>query len=150
MDRWWQRPWLRFHATIAPFGISATTLLLTLYLEQWQWQGRASWELAGDLVDLGAALYGMVAVLGERGIIIMLWALDKRREWREKWRAEARAEGLAEGRAEVGPRAGRRVGRGPGPKLIKRYEERLERIAAEAREKGITLESLNGLDPDTE
>ena len=108
MDRWWQRPWLRFHATIAPFGISATTLLLTLYLEQWQWQGRASWELAGDLVDLGAALYGMVAVLGERGIIIMLWALDKRREWREKWRAEARAEGLAEGRAE-----GRTEGRGP-------------------------------------
>ena len=67
MDRWWQRPWLRFHATIAPFGISATTLQLTLYLEQWQWQGRDCWELAGDLVDLGAALYGMAAVLGERG-----------------------------------------------------------------------------------
>ena len=139
MDRWWQRPWLRFHATIAPFGISATTLLLTLYLEQWQWQGRASWELAGDLVDLGAALYGMVAVLGERGIIIMLWALDKRREWREKWRAEARAEGLA--RAE----GGRRVE--PRAEVIKRYEERLERIAAEAREKG---RWPNGLDPDTE
>ena len=142
MDRWWQRPWLRFHATIAPFGISATTLLLTLYLEQWQWQGRDSWELAGDLVDLGAALYGMAAVLGERGIVFMLWALDKRREWREKMRAEARAEGLAEGRA-----AGRAEGQA---EIKKRYEERLARIAAEAREKGITLESLNGLAQETE
>ena len=121
---------MRFHATIAPFGISATTLLLTLYLEQWQWQGRASWELAGDLTDLGAALYGMVAVLGERSIVAMLWALDKRREWREKMRAEARDEGRAEAERE--------------------YQARLERIAAEAREKGITLESLNGLTRDAE
>ena len=87
---------MRFHATVAPFGISATTLLLTLYLDQWLWQGRASWELAGDLVDLGAALYGMAAVLVERGITFMLWALDKRREWREKWRAEVQAEIQAE------------------------------------------------------
>lgn len=68
----------------------------------------------------------------------MLWALDKRREWREKMQAEARAEGLAEGRAEGQA------------EIKKRYEERLARIAAEAREKGITLESLNGLARETE
>ena len=52
--------------------------------------------------------------------------------------AEARAEGLAEGRAEGQA------------EIKKRYEERLARIAAEAREKGITLESLNGLARETE
>ena len=59
---------MRFHATIAPFGVFEATLLLTLYLERWQWQGRASWELAGDMAEVGATLYAMVAVLGERGV----------------------------------------------------------------------------------
>ena len=85
---------------VAPFGVFAATLLLTLYLEHWQWQGRDSWKLATDQVDLGAVIYAMAAVLVERGVRIMFWALDERRKWRAKMRAEARAEGLAEGLAE--------------------------------------------------
>ena len=37
-------------------------------------------------------LYAMLAVLVERGVITMFWALDKRREWRAKMRAEVREE----------------------------------------------------------
>ena len=94
---------MRFHATIAPFGIFATTLLLTLYLERWQWQGRASWEPAGDMAEVGAMLYAMAAVLGERGIVGMLWALEQRKKWRAKHRAEIQAELLAAMQAEARP-----------------------------------------------
>lgn len=103
MGSWWERPWVRFHATIAPFGIFAATLLLTLYLELWQWQGRASWELAGDMAEVGATLYAMAAVLGERSIVVMLWALEQRKKWRAKRRAETWAEVRAQARAEDKP-----------------------------------------------
>lgn len=103
MDSWWQRPWVRFHATIAPFGIFATTLLLTLYLERWQWQGRASWELSGEMAEVGAMLYAMAAVLVEKGVNLMLWAWEKHKERMAKRRAEARAELLAELQAEARP-----------------------------------------------
>ncbi len=93
-------------------------MLLTWYLERWQWQGRASWEQATEQVDLGAVIYAMVAVLAEQGVNMVFWALQKRRERQEKLRAEGRAE------------------------VKKQYEERLARVAEEAREKGITLESL--------
>ena len=95
MVHWWQERWLRLHATAAPFGISITTLLLTLYLERWQWQGRASWELAGDLVDLGTAFYAMVAVLFERGFNFMFWAWEQHKKRMAKRRAEIQAELLA-------------------------------------------------------
>ena len=52
----------------------------------------------------------------------MFWAGEKHKERTAKRRAELRAEGRAE--------------------AAKQYEERLARVAAEAREKGITLESL--------
>ena len=95
MDSWWQRPWVRFHATIAPFGIFATTMLLTFYLEQWQWQGRASWDLALSAVDYGAVLYAMLAVLVEKGGNLMFWAWEKHKERTAKRRATLRAELLA-------------------------------------------------------
>ena len=122
-DEWWEGRWLRRHAMVAPFGILATTLLLTYWLERWQWHGRASWEILAGQVDVGAVIYAMVAVLVERGVRLMFWALDERRKWRARMRAEARAEGLAEGRTEA--------------------EQRYERwLAQVAEEKGIPLAEL--------
>ena len=72
-----------------------------------------------ELVDLAAIIYGMIAVLSERGVRVMFWALDQRRQWRERWRQEARAEGREQGRAEM--------------------KAHLERVA---REKGIDLDEL--------
>ena len=101
MGSWWERPWVRYHATIAPFGVFATTLLLTLYLERWQWQGRASWELAGEMAEVAAMLYAMAAVLVEKGVNLMFWAWEKHKERMAKRRAEAQAELLATMQAEA-------------------------------------------------
>ena len=78
----------------------AATLLLTLYLEQWQWPGPAGWDRAGGLVDLGAVFYGMAAVAVERSIWFMFWAWDQRQKVRAKLREEGRQKGLSEGREE--------------------------------------------------
>ena len=127
MDDWPEMRWLRRHAMVAPFGIFAATLLLTLYLKQWHWHGRESWQLATGQVDLGAVLYAMGAVLVERGVRLMFWALDERRKWRAQWRAAAMAEGHAVGLAE-GRTTGRAEGRTEG-QAEGRAEER-DRVQA--------------------
>ncbi len=73
-------------------------------------------------MDYGAVLYAMLAVLVEKEGSLMFWAWEKHKERQAKFREKMRAEGRAEAK--------------------KQYEERLARVAAEAREKGITLESL--------
>ena len=126
MDELWERRWLRRHAMAAPFGVFFTTALLTYFVEQGQWQGAATGETAASLVDLGAVLYGMAAVVIERGFRTMFWALDKRKEWREKMRAEAHAEGHADGYAAA----------------KREFDTQLARLTRAAREQGITLEEL--------
>ena len=143
MGDWWENQWLRRHATAAPFGILATALLLAFYLEKWQWHGRSSWELATAQVDMGAVLYAAAAMLAERGVRLVFWALDQRRKWRAKWRAEAIAEGHAEGIAQ-GIAEGRAEGQAEGriagqAETQQRYDEWLARVS---REKGIPLDDL--------
>lgn len=110
--------WLRRHTVVAPFGIFAVTLALAWWERVLPWPSVGPAE-AAELVDLAAIIYGMIAVLSERGVRVMFWALDQRRQWRERWRQEARAEGRAEGKAEM--------------------KAHLERVA---REKGIDLDEL--------
>ena len=132
MDEWWERRWLRRHAMVAPFGVFFATALLTYFVEQGQWRGPETWDMAATLVDLGAVLYAMAAVAIERGFRVMFWALDKRKEWREKMRAEAQAEGRAEGHA---------AGHAEGYAEAKReFDARLARLTRAAREQGITLD----------
>lgn len=151
MEDWQERRWLRRHAMVAPFGVFAATLLLTLYLKQWQWHGRDSWELATSQVDLGAVLYAMAAVLVERGVRAMFWALDERRKWRAQWRAaamaEGHAEGLARGHAEglargrtEGQAEGRTEGQAEGrAETRQQYHDWLAKVA---QKRGIPLDEL--------
>ena len=132
MEQWWaERCWLRRHAAAAPFGIFAATMLLTLYLEQWQWPGPSIWQQAASLVDLGAVFYAMAAVAVERSIRLMFWAWEQHKKVRAQLRAEGRVEGRAEGRAE-GAAA-----------TTQRYEKWLAKVA---EERGIDLSDL--LPPD--
>ena len=126
--------WVRQHAAIAPFGILAATALLTYIAGQERGNGPGSWETASDMVDLATVAYAAVAVLFERGVNIVFWALQKRREriearqrMLEQMREEARATGLAEGRAAQ----------------KQRYKAWLARVS---EERGIPLEEL--LPPD--
>ena len=72
--------WLRLHALVAPFGIFAATVVLVYFRESGQWNGKSSLDLTADLVDLGAVLYAMAAVLVERGVAMIFWALEQRRK----------------------------------------------------------------------
>ena len=113
MGEWWESRegrWLRRHAIAAPVGILLVTILLTYLTQPEQWNQREGLKSAASLVDLGTVVYATVAVILERGVRIVFWALDQRRKWREKWRAEAQAEGRAEGLAE-GLAEGRAEGR---------------------------------------
>ena len=147
MDGWQERRWLRRHATLAPFGIFIATALLLYIAEQGQWQGRESWKLAATLVDFAAVLYAMCALLAERGVVTMFWALDKRREWREKMRAEmkeelreqVRANVREEVRADVREEVRADVREEAQAEISRQYQAWFERLS---REKGIPLEEL--------
>ena len=78
MNEWQEGRWLRRHAIAAPFGIFAVTVLLTV--RSGQWGGWGSLGLAADMVDLGAVLYAMAAVLVERGANMVFWALEQRKK----------------------------------------------------------------------
>ena len=116
--------------------------MLLLLARSGQWGGWESLEPAANLVDLAAVVYGMIAVLVERGADMVFWALEQKRrreqereqrlaELLEQMRAEGRAEGQAEGRAE-----GQAEGRAEG-----QAEERA-RVLRAAKEKGIDIATL--------
>ena len=93
--------WLRLHALFAPFGVCAATALLLV--RSGQWAGWESLQAASSMVDLGAAVYGMVAVLAERSIYMIFWALEQRRKWskeREKELQDKLNQGIAQGMAQ--------------------------------------------------
>ncbi len=126
--------WLRRHTLAVPFGIFAVTMALAWWEQALPWP-RVGPSAAAELVDLAAIIYGMLAVLFERGVRVMFWALDQRRQWRERWRQEALSEGVAIGVAE-GRADGVAEGRAKERAAMKAHLERV------AREKGIDLDEL--------
>ena len=86
MNEWWSERWLRRHALAAPFGVFAATALLTYLYTQGQAQPRELTQTAAGFVDLGAVLYGMVAVVIEKGITLMFWALEQRQKRQKAFR----------------------------------------------------------------
>lgn len=88
MNEWWSERWLRRHALAAPFGVFAATALLTYLYTQGQAQPRELTQTAAGFVDLGAVLYGMVAVVIEKGITLMFWALEQRQKRQKAFRDE--------------------------------------------------------------
>lgn len=90
--------WLRLHALFAPFGVCAVTALLLA--GSGKWAGRESLPSAASLVDLGAAVYGMLAVLAERSINMVFWALEQRRK-RAQEREAATQQRVAAAQAET-------------------------------------------------
>ena len=122
MGQWWERQWgLRLHGVLLPFGIFLVTALLTWRISG-QWLRSDDLELAADLVDLAAVIYGMLALTAEGGVRLMFWALQKHLEWRET-RREARREEI---RKEI-------------RQAVKQRDKVLARVA---EEKGLTLEEL--------
>ena len=92
-------PWFRRHATIAPFGVFIFTWLMC-WSETGNWRCLFDWSETSSLVDYGIIIYGMIAVVFEKGLDVMFWALEQRKKRIARYRAEMMAEGLAEGRAQ--------------------------------------------------
>ena len=84
----------------APFGACGVTALLTWLTTGGQGDTAANLKVAADMVDLGAAIYGMVAVTIEGGVRRMFWAWEKHQAVKESLREEGREEGRQEGRKE--------------------------------------------------
>ena len=126
--RWWELRWPLRHAMAAPFGVFAVTALLTWWISG-QWPGPDNGELAADLVDLAAVVYGMIALTLEGGVRLMFWAWEKHKAVREAMREEGRVEGRKEMRAVVKQRDA----------AVKQRDKVLARVA---EEKGLTLSEL--------
>ena len=127
--------WIRRHALFAPFGVFAATAALAYLTDPGQRDIPALVDSAGALVDLGAVLYSMAAVLIERGIKAMFWALEQREKWRNAFREEGREEGRKEGRKE-----GREEGRTEGYATAqKEFSARLQPLADE---RGVSVDEL--------
>lgn len=110
MNEWWSERWLRRHALAAPFGVFAATALLTYLHTQGQAQPRELTQTAAGFVDLGAVLYGMVAVVIEKGITLMFWALEQRQKrqkaFRDEIASEIRQDVVAQAEREIFARLG--------------------------------------------
>ena len=93
--------WPRRHLLAAPFGACGVTALLTWLTTGGQGDLAANLKVAADMVDLGAAIYGMVAVTIEGGVRRMFWAWEKHQSVKESLREEGRQEGRKENRAAM-------------------------------------------------
>ena len=92
---------------MAPPGALAITWLLRLAAgDGWQWwRSIESLEGMGQVVPLGAAIYGSVIAILE-GVVRMFWALAQIAKDIDQWRSEGREQGLQEG-LERGRKEGR-------------------------------------------
>ena len=97
-EKWWEMRWPRRHLLAAPFGACGVTALLTYLTTGGQGDLAANLKVAADMVDLGAAIYGMVAVTIEGGVRRMFWAWEKHQAVKESLREEGRVEGSKAGR----------------------------------------------------
>ena len=93
---------------MAPLGALAITWLLRFAAgDGWQWwRSIESLEGMGQVVPLGAAIYGSVIAILE-GVVRMFWALAQIAKDIDQWRSEGREQGLQEGLER-----GREEGRG--------------------------------------
>ena len=97
-EKWWEMRWPRRHALALPFGACGVTALLTWLTTGGQGDLAANLKVAADMVELGAAIYGMVAVTIEGGVRRMFWAWEKHQAVKESLREEGRQEGSKAGR----------------------------------------------------
>ena len=95
--KWLEENWLQLHLALAPLGTLLVTWLLWISGgDGWQWwSSRDSSGQMGQIVPLGAVVYGSLIFAIER-LGRMFWALAQRQKDIEKGRKEGRQEGRDE------------------------------------------------------
>lgn len=91
--KWLEENWLQLHLALAPLGTLAVTWLIWLSGgDGWQWwSNRDSAVEMGQIVPLGAVVYGSLIFTIER-VGRMFWALAQREKDIEKGRQQGREE----------------------------------------------------------
>ena len=83
--------WQFRHAIISPFGVVATTFLVTHFASENYRPVHRHLDDAKDFIDASALIYGMSAVLMELiGGRVVFWALEQWKKGKEAYEAEAR------------------------------------------------------------
>ena len=92
--KWLEENWLQLHLALAPLGTLVVTWLIWLSGgEGWQWwSSRDSSGQMGQIVPLGAVVYGSIIFAIER-LGRMFWALAQREKDIERGRQKGRQEG---------------------------------------------------------
>ena len=90
------RWWLAYHTALAPFGVLATTWLLTGAAHSRHWTVWKHLNPAGDMLELGAVVYAALAVLVEGGIRVVFRAIEQWRRDKERRAVEAQNRALDE------------------------------------------------------
>ena len=95
--KWLEENWLQLHLALAPLGTLVTTWLIWLSGGNgWQWwSNRDSAAEMGQIVPLGAVVYGSLIFAIER-LGRMFWALAQREKDIERGRQKGREEGFEE------------------------------------------------------
>lgn len=96
--KWLEENWLQLHLALAPLGTLAVTWLVWLSGGgDWQWwSNRGHMEQMGQIVPLGAVVYGSLILVIER-TVRMFWALAQRQKDIER----GRQKGIQEGREKL-------------------------------------------------
>lgn len=89
MTTWYSTDWFQRHAIAAPFGITVTTVVL-FWLDQEHWAFWQDLQNATSLVDFGAVIYAMAAIVVDGGGRVVFYTIAK---WKED---KARREKLLE------------------------------------------------------
>ncbi len=91
--KWLEENWLQLHLALAPLGTLVTTWLIWLSGgDGWQWwSNRDSAAEMGQIVPLGAVVYGSLIFAIER-LGRMFWALAQREKDIERGRQKGREE----------------------------------------------------------
>ena len=118
-------PWLRRHALFGPFGIFISAWLMC-WSDTGTWRIWTDWSAMSDLADLAVIIYGMIAVIIERGLIIMFWAIERRKQMREEFRARMEAKGRADLLAELKSKANLQDDGAPSADWLDRMARELE------------------------
>ena len=104
--KWLEENWLQLHLALAPLGTLVVTWLIWLSgSDGWQWwSNQDSSAQMGQVVPLGAVVYGSLIFVMER-TGRMFWAIAQREkdieQGREQGREEGREQGREQGREEL-------------------------------------------------
>ena len=99
--QWLSENWLQLHLALVPLGTLAVTWLIWLSGgDGWLWwSSRDNSEQMGQIVPLGAVVYGSLIFAIER-LGRMFWALAQREKDIERGRQKGREEGIEKGKEE--------------------------------------------------